>query len=159
MKHNTSVLSTLTMCILVLSVGWLPAQNKDGATEMPSVRADRLIRELPDAHPSRRIEIVTELHSLATTKTSDSSFSLYQFGYIVTTHADGTATMKPLPDRNKVLSRVIPLLIDLIDDKEQMASKPWWILISLQGSCPEPKKATWQRWWKETGSKTFQETK
>lgn len=135
----------------------LQAATPDTATLTATERVERLFRDLPDAKPARRLEIVAELYSFANPKSADSSFSLMYFGYDVTHNSDGTKTLKEKPDRKKVLSRVIPILIDMIDDRDRMECKPWWILISLQGSCPEPKKATWQRWWQETGSKTFKD--
>lgn len=159
MKHHTLALRTCCILWLFLCVGLLdaPAETRGSSTQKATDRVDRLIRELPDAQPSRRLEIVAELHLMATTKIADSSHPIQEFGYEVTMNQDGTGTWKALPDRKKVLSKVIPILIEMMDENEQTVSKPWWILISLQGECPEPKKSTWQRWWKETGSKMFKE--
>ena len=157
MTYRRLASSTLSMCYLLLHLGWLNAQLPDGGRQVQSELAYRLLRELPDTQPPRRTEIVTKLYSMATNRTPNSSLALYEFGSKVTTNDDGTTTMNLPPDRNRVLSRVLPVLIDMIDDTERVTSKPWWILISLQGSCPEPKKATWQRWWMETGSKIYKD--
>lgn len=164
--HTMKPRSTVFPILWLLSVAMLlcigaahPESPTPGTAATTSAeRVERLIRGLPDASTARRLEIVAELYSFTIVKSADSSFSWMYFGYDVTHNSDGTKTLKAKPDRNKVLSRVIPILIDMMDDRERMECKPWWILISLQGSCPEPKKATWQRWWQESGSKTFKDS-
>ena len=111
-----------------------PAPAPDAMESM-----DRLFRELRTAPANRRIEIIDAISTLGKTKTStnDSVFNSYGFN----------------PKNRTVLAEAIPVLIDTLDGTT--ANKAWWILISIQGSCPEPKREVWERWWKETGQKRY----
>ncbi|WP_395738678.1 hypothetical protein [Prosthecobacter sp.] len=115
---------------------------------------DLLLRSLQTLTGEERKEAVSDLYDLET-KEPGGGDAVLDFGYNVTPNADGTRTMTPLPDRNKVLRKLIPVLVAEIDDSEGIKNKAWWILIGLQTECPPPKREVWEKWWKDSGSKKF----
>ncbi len=166
LTHTMKTRSLIALALWVINFGMLvgigvahpQTATPDAVALTATERVERLMRELPEAKVARRLEIVAELYSFTGAKNADPSIPLMRFGYDVTQNSDGTKTRGAKPDRNQVLRKVIPILIDMIDDRERMDCKAWWILISLQSSCLEPKKATWQRWWQEDGSKAFKDS-
>lgn len=141
------------ICLSVLCGNAIRTQRASEPVTRPAVRerADRVMREVPLASGNRVKEIVEELHGMLTSETPGDSRAVTCWGHRVNELSGEFNEHQPLPDRNSVLSRVIPILISQIDDAEGARSKAWWVLIQLQPHCPAPKRAEWERWWEKTG--------
>ena len=131
--------------LLVNAVFQTTFANPEPADD-PVAAVDKLFRELRTAPANRRSEIIE---------------SLYNFGKMqVPTPKNPASPVSPVlftygldPRNRAVLAEVIPVLIDTLDGTT--SNKAWWVLISFQGSCPQPKKEVWEQWWKTTGQKRF----
>ncbi|MEO6787315.1 MAG: hypothetical protein ABI318_14375 [Chthoniobacteraceae bacterium] len=129
----------ITTLIIAASATFQIAFADSAPAPKPMEVVDTLFRELRTASASRRIEIIDAISTIGKTNASTNDPMLPSYGFN--------------PKNRAVLAEAIPVLIDTLDGTA--ANKAWGILICIQGSCPEPKKEVWQRWWKETGQKRF----
>ena len=118
-----------------------PAPPADALKEV-----DALFRELGTAAANRRGEIIESLDNLRKTQVPTPNSKATPESPVLSAYGED-------PRNRAVLAEAIPALIDALDGT--VKNKAWWILISIQGACPEPKKEVWQEWWKTTGQKRF----
>jgi hypothetical protein len=140
-------------CVKAETAGLRPMPGKQ-----VSEKVDRLMRSLQTLKDEERKQAISDLYDIMTAKEPGVGDAISYFGYSVTQNADGTRTMSAKPDRNAVLSKVIPILISEIEPPETKDNKAYMILIFLQGDCPPPQREVWEDWWKLHGSKKFAPT-
>lgn len=116
---------------------------------------DQSIRELAAAPPKQQAQLVLRMNSVLKTKPADGSKMLSQFAYTIVHKPNGVEEWLPRSDRMAVLRKVIPALIAQLDGPQAVAESAYWMLISLQAHCPEPKREVWERWWQNEGSRLF----
>ncbi len=136
----------IAIFIIVSNVVCLTAFANPSATTDPAEAVDKLFRELLTAPANRRGEVIETIYNFGKTMIPQRDPEIPSVSQAVQNYG--------LDRRNRaVLAEAIPILIDSLNGT--VNNKAWWILISIQGSCPEPKKEVWEQWWKTTGQKRF----
>ena len=150
-----------TLALITLVLGAVSDLKGDVVVSpVPSMltqqRVDKLLREAATADRIRMRSVVDELYSIAASKVPGDWLALSYYGYpLVGPDMKVDYRMTAAPDRLAVLLRAIPALIGQIDDAQGTSNKAWWVLINLQGACPAPERAVWERWWQERGRDQF----
>lgn len=124
-------------------------------SKLAQQRVDKLLREAATADRIRMRSVVDELYSIAASKVPGDWLALSYYGYPLVDPDTKVHYRMTAADRSAVLLRAIPALIGQIDDAQGTSNKAWWVLINLQGACPAPERAVWERWWKERGRDQF----
>lgn len=151
--------STLALIIVFVLATGSDLKADAVSSPMPSKlvqqRVDQLLREVASADRVRLPALVADLYNIASSKVPGDSLALNYYGYSFSPDMNAGYRFTPMPDRSAVLLRAIPALIGQIDDAQGGTNKAWWVLINLQGHCPAPERAIWERWWKERGRDQF----
>jgi hypothetical protein len=149
----------LFTCLFALCASFELAAQSAPPPPMPGKqvreKVDRLMRSLQTVTGEERKQVISELYDVWASKDPGAGQAIMYFGCDLTPNADGMTSIFPKPERNEVLSKAIPALISAIEPLETKINKAWWILISLQGSCPSPQREVWEQWWKAAGSKKY----
>lgn len=116
---------------------------------------DQSMRELAAASPEQLPRLVLRFESALKARPAEEYWMLSRYGYTVIPKSNGVEYLVPNRDRNAVLRKAIPALIAQLDGSQAVAQSAYWILINLQGHCPEPKREVWELWWRNTGSKLY----
>jgi len=116
---------------------------------------DQSIRELAAAPSEQHPQLVLHLDSALKARPSEGYLMLFRFGYTVVPKDHGAEELVPSGDRKAVLRKAIPALIAQLDGSQAVAASAYSILIGLQSHCPEPKREVWELWWRNTGSKLY----
>jgi hypothetical protein len=158
LRRARFAICTILSAVMLTSPACLTAQAPDtaraAAIDAANARAAELFRALSEAKSDgARDQAISALHAMARSKAPEEHEAIAHYGLTAFMTSADAKKQEDFTAHRAILAKVIPLMIGTLTGDVQ--DKAWWVLINVQDTSPPPKRALWEKWWREKGKALY----